>query len=63
VKPTHRRQGVATALMAEAESFVRSRGARELRLGVLDRNADARVLYRGLGFRDCIRVVTKPLGS
>lgn len=49
--------------MAEAESFVRSRGARELRLGVLDRNADARVLYRGLGFRDCIRVVTKPLGS
>ena len=61
VRPEHRRQGVATALMAEAESFVRSRGARELRLGVLDRNADARALYRGLGFRDYVRVVTKPL--
>jgi ribosomal protein S18 acetylase RimI-like enzyme len=61
VKPAHRRQGVATALMAEAESFVRSRGARELRLGVLDRNADARALYRGLGFREYVRVLTKPL--
>ncbi len=63
VRPAHRRQGVATALMAQAESFVRSRGARELRLGVLDRNADARALYRGLGFRDYARVVTKPLVS
>jgi GNAT superfamily N-acetyltransferase len=61
VRPEHRRQGVATALMAEAESFVRSRGARELRLGVLDRNADARALYRGLGFRDYMRVLTKVL--
>jgi ribosomal protein S18 acetylase RimI-like enzyme len=40
---------------------VRSRGARELRLGVLDRNANARALYRGLGFRDYVRVLTKPL--
>lgn len=63
VRPEYRRQGVATALMAAAEAFVRSRGARELRLGVLDRNVDARALYRTLGFRDYARVVTKPLGS
>ena len=61
VRPEHRRQGVATALMAAAESFARSRGARELRLGVIDRNADARAMYRGLGFRDYLRILTKPL--
>jgi ribosomal protein S18 acetylase RimI-like enzyme len=61
VRAAHRRRGVATALMAEAESFVRSRGARELRLGVLDRNENARALYRGQGFRDYVRVLTKPL--
>ena len=61
VRPAYRRRGVATALMAEAEAFVRARGARELRLGVIDRNADARAMYRGLGFRDYLRILTKPL--
>jgi ribosomal protein S18 acetylase RimI-like enzyme len=61
VRRDHRRRGVATALMAEAEAFVRSQGARELRLGVLDRNGGARSLYRGLGFRDYVRVLQKPL--
>lgn len=61
VRPAHRRRGVATALMAEAESFARARGARELRLGVLDRNENARGLYRGQGFRDYVRVLTKSL--
>lgn len=61
VRPAYRRRRVATALMAEAESFVRARGARELRLGVLDRNATARALYAGLGFRDYVRVLTKEL--
>ncbi len=61
VRPEHRRAGVATALMAEAEAFARSRGATVLRLGVIDRNEYARVFYRGLGFRDYIRVLTKPL--
>lgn len=61
VRPERRRQGVATALMAAAESFARSRGAKELRLGVIDRNIHARELYRGLGFRDYTRVLTKPL--
>lgn len=61
VRPEHRGQGVGTALMAEAESFVQSRGARELRLGVLDRNGSARAFYRGLGFRDYVRVLAKRL--
>jgi ribosomal protein S18 acetylase RimI-like enzyme len=47
--------------MTAAESFARSRGAKELRLGVIDRNADARAMYRGLGFRDYLRVLTKSL--
>jgi ribosomal protein S18 acetylase RimI-like enzyme len=63
VRPAHRRRGVATALMDAAASFVRSRGARELRLGVLDRNAPARVLYQRLGFRDYLRVLSRPLES
>jgi GNAT superfamily N-acetyltransferase len=61
VRAAHRRRGVATALMAAAEAFVRARGARELRLGVIDRNAGARVLYQRLGFRDYLRVLTKAL--
>ncbi len=61
VRPEHRRRGVATTLMTAAESFVRSRGARELRLGVIERNGEARALYRRLGFRDYTRVLTKPL--
>jgi ribosomal protein S18 acetylase RimI-like enzyme len=61
VRSGYRRRGVATALMAKAETFARARGATILRLGVLDRNDDARALYRGLGLRDYVRVLTKPL--
>jgi len=63
VHPEHRGRGIGGALLAAAESFVRSRGARELRLGVLDRNENARALYRHKGFRDYARVMTKPLSS
>lgn len=59
VKPEHRRQGVATVLMAEAERFARSQGARVLRLGVLDRNEHARALYVRHGFREHAHVLTK----
>jgi GNAT superfamily N-acetyltransferase len=61
VRRLDRRGGVGTALLAHAEAFARSRGARLLRLGVLDRNADARAFYRVRGFRDYVRVVTKDL--
>src|SRR5207247_538621 len=61
VRPEHRRQGIGAALLADAEAFVRARGARELRLGVLDRNENARALYQAQRFRDYARVLTKPL--
>ena len=61
VRSSHRRAGVGGALLASAEAFARSRGATLLRLGVLDRNAEARAFYHGRGFRDYARVVTKPL--
>ena len=61
VKPEHRRQGVATVLMAEAERFARSQGARVLRLGVLDRNDNAREFYVRHEFREHAHVLTKTL--
>jgi GNAT superfamily N-acetyltransferase len=61
VKAEYRRRGIATLLIAEAESFARAHGARILRLGVLEGNAGARSFYRERGFRDYARVLTKPL--
>ena len=61
VKPEHRRRGVASMLMAEAERFARDEGAQLLRLGVLDRNEHARRFYARHGFREYTHVLTKPL--
>jgi GNAT superfamily N-acetyltransferase len=61
VKAGHRRHGIATVLMKEAESFARAHGAPLLRLGVLDRNEGARAFYRRHGFRDYVRVLAKAL--
>jgi len=61
VKPAHRRRGVASVLLVEAERFARSQGARQLRLGVLDRNEHARALYASRGFREYAHVLTKAL--
>ena len=61
VKPEHRRRGVASVLMAEAERFARSQGARLLRLGVLDRNEIARAFYVRREFREHAHVLTKTL--
>jgi GNAT superfamily N-acetyltransferase len=61
VKPEHRRRGVASLLLVEAERFARSQGARRLRLGVLDRNEQARALYGSRGYRDHAHVLTKTL--
>jgi ribosomal protein S18 acetylase RimI-like enzyme len=61
VKPEHRRRGVASMQMAEAERFARGEGAQSLRLGVLDRNELARRFYGRHGFRDYTRVLMKPL--
>lgn len=61
VKPEQRRRGVASMLMAEAERFAREQGAQMLRLGVLDRNQDARTFYARHGFREYTHVLTKRL--
>jgi RimJ/RimL family protein N-acetyltransferase len=47
----HRRQGVGTALMGEAERWARDAGVRKLELHVFPHNAPAIALYRKLGFR------------
>ena len=63
VKPAHRRRGVASLLMADAERFARGEGAHVLRLGVLARNAGARRFYARHGFGEQAHVLTKALGA
>ena len=45
-----RRRGVASALLVAAEDFVRARGGRKLRLGVLGTNPAAQRLYQRHGY-------------
>jgi ribosomal protein S18 acetylase RimI-like enzyme len=59
VAPEYRRRGIATRLMEVAEAFAHSQGVTEVRLGVLERNQDARALYDALGFRDYVRIMSK----
>jgi ribosomal protein S18 acetylase RimI-like enzyme len=61
VKPEHRRLGVASMLVAEAERFARAEGARVLRLGVLGKNEGARTFYASQGFGEQAHVLTKLL--
>ena len=51
VDPDARRQGVARALLKEAEKRVRERGGKELVLELREDNAAARALYESLGFK------------
>jgi GNAT superfamily N-acetyltransferase len=52
VAEDRRRQGVAGALMAEAERLAAERGHRRLSIGYGIANEPARHLYTGLGYRD-----------
>jgi ribosomal protein S18 acetylase RimI-like enzyme len=51
VRPTYRSKGIATALVRRSLQWVRSRGARRIRLQVRTDNVAAQTLYDGLGFR------------
>jgi len=51
VRPDHRRQGFALALMREAESRAQSSGAALVGLSVGVDNAPARILYQKLGYQ------------
>ena len=47
----HRRRGIATALMREAETWAQANGASDLRLDVWSFNAGAVAFYEALGYR------------
>ncbi|HVT45771.1 MAG TPA: ribosomal protein S18-alanine N-acetyltransferase [Thermoanaerobaculia bacterium] len=51
VDPSHRRRGIALALMHECLAFARSQKVRSISLEVRERNSGALEFYRRLGFR------------
>lgn len=63
VLPTYRRRGLGSALLAQAEAFVKAQGARALRINVLARNKGAWALYSKAGFRDYEIRLLKDLGQ
>ena len=52
VLPAYRRQGLGSALLAQAEAFAKEQEARALRINVLARNEGAKGVYHQAGFRD-----------
>ena len=52
VLPAHRRQGIANALLARAETGAILRGCGEIRLECREGNAGALALYRSRGYRE-----------
>ncbi len=50
VAPEHRRRGIATALLRQAQHWARGRGDQRLGLQVFANNAAAQSLYRKLGY-------------
>lgn len=51
IHPSHRRKGLASALMAEVELLTRRRGLNELFLGVAESNIGALKMYEGMGYK------------
>lgn len=54
VSPAHRRRGIGTRLLREAEALLRGRGHSRVALGVDESNKDARRLYERLGYEICL---------
>ena len=57
----YRRRGLGAALLEAAEEYARSRGASELRVGVLSANRGAAELYRSMGFAPYLETLSKNL--
>lgn len=51
VKPEHRRLGLGSALMQQAEAWGRAKGAEQIGLQVFQQNQPALKLYQKLGFQ------------
>lgn len=63
VSPTHRRCGIGAALMAEAETWAKTRGDRQIGLQVFSHNQPALSLYEKLGYAPQSIWMAKPLGT
>jgi ribosomal protein S18 acetylase RimI-like enzyme len=63
VKPEHRRQGLGTALMQQAQTWARQRGDRQIGLHVFCHNQPAIALYQHLGFQTQSWLMLKPLNE
>jgi GNAT superfamily N-acetyltransferase len=61
VDPAHRRRGIGTALMHQAETWARQRGDRQIGLQVFTTNQSALALYTQLGFAPQSVWMVKPL--
>ena len=51
VSPSHRRQGIASALMRTIEKKLKERGCLKVNLQVVASNAKVALLYEGLGYK------------
>jgi len=61
VAPDHRRQGIGSALMHQAEAWARARGDRQIGLQVFQSNQVALRLYQMRGFQTQSLWMVKPL--
>jgi len=61
VIPEHRRQGIGTVLMQQAETWAKARGDRQISLQVFQANQPAVDLYQKLGFATQSLLMVKPL--
>jgi GNAT superfamily N-acetyltransferase len=60
VAQAFRRRGVGSALIREAERWVRAQGASWLELGVYEFNQEARAFYQSLGYAPVLSKLRKP---
>jgi len=63
VSPNHRRKGIATALLKNAQAWARARGDRQIGLQVFADNPGAIALYQKLGFQTHSLWLTKALSE
>jgi GNAT superfamily N-acetyltransferase len=61
VSPAHRRQGIAAALMKQAEEWAKEKGDRQIGLQVFQHNQPALNLYEKLGYAPQSLWLTKTL--